>query len=137
VQRAFTRFAGREQLVKPAVPQAAVARFDPVAPYAYVAQLAEAAASNPAMCWFESSRTHPSVHKEPSSSTSFETSGTTMPSIDPLYDSIQLLENRHGVPRAGWVTPPPAKRATAFTPTPEIVRGVTVSSPFTVLRDAF
>jgi hypothetical protein len=37
---------------------------------------------------------------------------------------------RHGVDLKGWVTPPPKKRAAAFAPTPELVHGVAVSSPF-------
>jgi hypothetical protein len=44
---------------------------------------------------------------------------------------------RHGVKLEGWVEPPPAKRAVEFSPTPELVHGVAVSSPFLAdrLRD--
>ena len=37
---------------------------------------------------------------------------------------------RHSMPLAGWVEPPPAKRPAQFEPTPELVHGVAVSSPF-------
>jgi hypothetical protein len=44
----------------------------------------------------------------------------------------------HGVPLTGWAGPKSAKRAVEFTPTPELVHGVTVSSPLlaAVLRKA-
>lgn len=44
----------------------------------------------------------------------------------------------HGVSPVGWVTPPPKKRPVAFAPTPELVHGVTVSSPHlaAILRKA-
>jgi hypothetical protein len=41
---------------------------------------------------------------------------------------------RHGVKLEGWVEPPPAKRAVEFSPTPELVHGVAVSSPFLAER---
>lgn len=43
---------------------------------------------------------------------------------------VEKACDRHKVAREGWVTPPPEKRAVDFTPTPELVHGVAVSSPF-------
>jgi len=44
----------------------------------------------------------------------------------------------HSVPKGGWAGPTPPKRAVAYRPTPELVQGVTVTSPFLakVLKDA-
>lgn len=41
---------------------------------------------------------------------------------------------RHGVAARNWVSPPPKRAAVPFRPTPELVHGVSVSSPFLALR---
>lgn len=51
---------------------------------------------------------------------------------------VELACDTNGVTRSRWVEPPPEKRPVAFTPTRELVNGVTITSPFLakVLRDA-
>lgn len=51
---------------------------------------------------------------------------------------VESVCDRHGVDRKGWTSPRSARQATTFTPTPELVHGVTVSSPYLakVLRRA-
>lgn len=41
---------------------------------------------------------------------------------------VESVCDRHGVDRKGWTSPRSARQATTFTPTPELVHGVTVSS---------
>ena len=55
--------------------------------------------------------------------------------------TVQMIEEactRHGVRREGWALPHDDKQATQYTPTPELVHGVTVTSPFlaSILKSA-
>lgn len=42
---------------------------------------------------------------------------------------VEAVCDKHGVDRKGWTTPRDGRHATAYTPTPELVHGVTVYSP--------
>lgn len=47
--------------------------------------------------------------------------------------TVQMIEDacaKHGVRREGWALPHDDKQATQYTPTPELVHGVAVTSPF-------
>lgn len=55
--------------------------------------------------------------------------------------TVQMIEEacaKHGVRREGWSLPHDDRQAVQYTPTPELVHGVTVTSPFLakIIRDA-
>jgi len=51
---------------------------------------------------------------------------------------VNSVCEKYEVPKAGWSGPTPPKREVAYRPTPELVHGVTITSPFLakVLKDA-